>query len=139
MRIVVALGGNALVGPSGETTYNGLVLAIGRTVKSLAFLVRKKHEVVIVFGSGPQVGALVLQNELAKNKVAPMPLDVIDAQLQGEVGYLVLQALSNELKSIGVQRPVVSVLTQVLVNEKDPAFGKPSKPIITSNSPVAFS
>ncbi|MDO8633839.1 MAG: carbamate kinase [archaeon] len=129
MRVVVALGGNALVGRSGKTTYKGLVLAIKRTVRQLAFLVRRKHEIVLVFGSGPQVGALVLQNELAKNKVSPMPLDVLDAQLQGEVGYMLEQALSNELKSIGVRRPVVSVLTQTVVEKKDPAFRNPSKPI----------
>lgn len=129
MRIVIALGGNALVKGKGETTYKGLVFAINQTVKELAFLVRKKHEVVIVFGSGPQVGALVLQNELAKNKVAPMPLDVLDAQLQGEVGYLLEQALSNELKRVGVRKPIVSVLTQTLVDKKDPAFNNPSKPI----------
>ena len=129
LRIVVALGGNALVGQSGKTTYKGLVLAIKSTVRELAFLARQKHEIVIVFGSGPQVGALVLQNELAKNKVSPMPLDVLDAQLQGEVGYLLEQALSNELKSIGAHKAVVSVLTQTLVDKKDPAFKNPSKPI----------
>jgi len=75
------------------------------------------------------VGALILQNELAKRQVDPMPLDVLDAEIQGEVGYLLEQALQNALQQRRIKKPVVNVVTQIIVDKKDPAFKHPSKPI----------
>ncbi|MBI1972971.1 carbamate kinase [Candidatus Woesearchaeota archaeon] len=125
---VVALGGNAL-SSSGEVSYNNLHKTIQHTCKLLVTLVKKKYGVVIVFGSGPQVGALLIQNQLAKHSVAPMPLDVLDAEVQGELGYLIEQSLQNELQKAKIRKPVISVLTQVIVSKKDPAFKHPSKPV----------
>lgn len=125
---VVALGGNAL-SSSGKVTYEDLLASINHTAKILCKLIKKKYGVAIVFGSGPQVGALIIQNQLAKKQISPMPLDVLDAEIQGEVGYLLEQALQNALRSNHIKKPVVNVLTQVIVSKKDPAFKHPSKPI----------
>ena len=123
MKIVIALGGNAIT-TSGKVTYEGLVKNIDRTSKWLAPII-KKHQVTIISGSGPQIGAILLQNELAKNKIKPMPLDVLDAQLEGELGYLISQSLINSLRDH--KKDVATILTQVLVDKKDPAFHNPTK------------
>ncbi len=125
---VVALGGNAL-SSSGNVTYNDLLATIKHTAQLLGKLVKKKYGIVIVFGSGPQVGALLMQNQLAKKQISPMPLDVLDAEIQGELGYLIEQALQNELQKLGIKKLVVSIVTQVVVSKKDLAFKHPSKPI----------
>lgn len=121
MKIVVALGGNALTTPKEKGSYQELVRNIRHACRSLKFLV-EKHQVVIVSGSGPQVGNLLLQNELAKSKVPEMPLHVLDAELEGELGYLLQQSLLNELK-----QPSVTLLTQVVVAHDDPALKHPTK------------
>ena len=126
--VVVSLGGNAL-SASGKVTYKNLLESVQYTSKLLIEFIKKKYRVVIIFGSGPQVGALLIQNELAKYKVAPMPLHVLDAEVQGELGYLIEQSLQNELQKNHIKKPVVSVLTQVIVDKHDPAFKDPSKPI----------
>ncbi len=125
---VVALGGNAL-SSSGRVTYKDLLTSINHTAQLLSELIKKTYGVAIVFGSGPQVGALIIQNQLAKKQIDPMPLDVLDAEIQGEVGYLLEQALQNVLRKQHLRKPVVNVLTQVIVSKKDPAFKHPSKPI----------
>ncbi len=129
MKIVVALGGNALTTGSGKVTLSGLKKNIKKAVKSLVLLARQKHGLAVVFGSGPQVGALLLQNELSKKHVSAMPLDVLDAQVQGQLGYLLEQALLNALSSSRIKRAVVSILSEVVVNPADSAFTHPSKPI----------
>src|SRR3989344_4547302 len=112
MKIVVALGGNALTKKGEKGAYKDLI---------------KDNKVIIVSGSGPQVGALVLQNELSKKKVPEMPLNVLDAELEGELGYMIELALNNELKKS--KRKSVTVLTQVLVDKNDKGFKNPTKPI----------
>ncbi len=126
--VVVSLGGNAL-SSSGKVRYKKLVKSIEQVAALLVLFVKKKYNLVVVFGSGPQVGALLLQNELAKKKVKPMPLDVLDAEVQGELGYLLEQALQNALQKHRVKRRVVSLLTQVIVDKHDPMFAHPSKPV----------
>ncbi|MEK6812660.1 MAG: carbamate kinase [Nanoarchaeota archaeon] len=120
MRIVVALGGNALTRPEEKGTYKELQKNILQTCKAIKGLMQ--HEVVIVSGSGPQIGSMLLQNELSKKEVPEMPLHVLDAELEGELGYLIQQ----EMKTV-THQPVVTVLTQVLVNAKDAAFQHPTK------------
>ncbi len=120
MRIVIALGGNALTRQKDKGTYSELKKNILHTCRSLKGLMH--HEVVIVSGSGPQIGNILLQNELARSKVPSMPLHVLDAELEGELGYLIQQEIKNM-----THLPVVTVLTQVLVNENDPAFRNPTK------------
>ena len=126
MKIVVALGGNALTKKGEKGTYKELIKNIKKTSKNLIDII-KDNKVIIVSGSGPQVGALVLQNELSKKKVPEMPLNVLDAELEGELGYMIELALNNELKKS--KRKSVTVLTQVLVDKNDKGFKNPTKPI----------
>ena len=126
MRVVVALGGNALTKKRGKGTYEELVKNINKTSRNLSKII-KKYNLIIVSGSGPQVGALLLQNELSKNKVPAMPLDVLDAELEGELGYLIGQSLINELRKNKINKSVVTILTQVLVDKNDRAFKNPTK------------
>ena len=126
MKIVVALGGNALTKKGVKGAYKELIKNIKKTSKNLIDII-KDNKVIIVSGSGPQVGALVLQNELSKKKVPEMPLNVLDAELEGELGYMIELALNNELKKS--KRKSVTVLTQVLVDKNDKGFKNPTKPI----------
>ena len=122
MRIVVALGGNALLrrGESldAETQRRNVEVA----VTALAELARD-HELVITHGNGPQVGLLALQTS-AYTETSPYPLDILGAESEGMIGYLLEQGLTNAL-----EQPVAAVLTQVLVDGGDPAFARPTKPI----------
>jgi carbamate kinase len=123
VRVVVALGGNALLlrgEPAEAETQRARVL---EAASALAVLARE-HELVITHGNGPQVGLLALEAE-AYEAVAPYPLDVLGAESQGMVGYFLVQALGNELPGT----EVVALLTQVVVDGDDPAFGRATKPI----------
>src|SRR6266852_2387045 len=128
-KLVVAIGGNALM-PSRES---GDVVAQRRRIEAtcvrLADLVKEGHEVVLTHGNGPQVGNILLQNEESRHLVPPMPLDVCGAESQALIGYLLAQALRNEFASRKIQRDVACVVTQVLVDASDPAFANPTKPI----------
>jgi carbamate kinase len=122
-RVVVALGGNALI-RRGERAEAATQRAnIVRAVGAVAAIARR-HEVVVTHGNGPQVGLLALQAE-AYRDVAPYPLDVLGAESEGMIGYLLEQELMNALPG----RQVASLLTQVSVDAADPAFAEPSKPI----------
>lgn len=123
MLIVVALGGNALL-QRGEPLEAELQHKnIKETAKALAVLARE-HQLVICHGNGPQVGLLALQSESYK-EVKSYPLDVLDAESQGMIGYLIQQEIGNQLPD----HQVVTLLTQVLVDPNDAAFAKPAKPI----------
>ena len=121
MRVVVALGGNALLrrGEAADARTQRDNVAVA--VRALAEVARD-HEVVVTHGNGPQVGLLALQGE-AYTEVAPYPLDVLGAETEGMIGYLLDQELVNELGA----RPVATLLTQVIVDAGDPAFGAPTK------------
>ena len=123
MRIVVALGGNALLRrgePAEAATQRAHVLEVASALAALA----ADHELVITHGNGPQVGLLALEADAYK-AVAPYPLDILGAESQGMIGYLLVQALGRELP----EREVTALLTQVLVDADDPAFLLPTKPI----------
>jgi carbamate kinase len=122
-RVVVALGGNALIRRGQRAEAATQRANIVRAVRSLA-AVAHHHEVVVTHGNGPQVGLLALQAE-AYRDVAPYPLDVLGAESEGMIGYLLEQELMNALPG----RPVATLLTQVSVDAADPAFADPSKPI----------
>lgn len=128
MKAVIALGGNALTPSGKEITIDGLVKTIDQTARTLARLAEGR-KMAIVFGSGPQVGALLLKEEIAKQKVPAMPLDVLDAEVQGQLGYLIGQSLWNHLNQRVSRRQVVSVVTQIVVKKTDPAFQNPTKPV----------
>ena len=123
MKLVVALGGNALLRrgePAEAETQRQNVRVAASALAALA----AEHELVLTHGNGPQVGLLALEADAYK-AVMPYPLDVLGAESQGMIGYLLAQALQNELPD----REVAVLLTQVLVDRADPAFDHPSKPI----------
>ena len=122
MRIVVALGGNALARRGEPMTAEFLRANVRSTCEALAKLA-SDYEMVITHGNGPQVGLLALQN-LAYQDVAAYPLDILGAETQGMIGYVVQQELSNAL---GGDREVVAVITTTVVDEADPAFDRPTK------------
>ena len=127
MRLVIALGGNALLRKGEKGTYEEQFSNARKTAKFLADVIEGGHELVITHGNGPQAGAIALQNEAAKNVVPPMPLDVVNAETQALIGYMLQQSLINELRNRGVERSVVALVTQVVVRKDDPAFKNPTK------------
>ena len=127
--VVVALGGNAILqrgerGTAGEQFEN-----IRVTSWHVAQMIAAGWRVLVSHGNGPQVGNILLQNEEARDVVPPMPLDVCGAQSQGLIGYMLSQALRNELRAKGIERQPAAVVTQVLVDPEDAAFRQPTKPI----------
>ncbi len=128
MKIVIALGGNALARPEQEGTYDQQVANVRTVCEQLAQVIRSGHQVVVTHGNGPQVGNLAIQEGSTKD-VPELPLHVLDAMTQGGIGYLIQRELGNVLELAGSPHPVASVVTQVLVDGKDSAFKSPSKPI----------
>jgi len=122
--IVLALGGNAIIQKGEKETYSTLINNIRQMSKVIAPIV-KKYRVVITHGNGYEIGNLLLQNEIARNKVPPMPLDILGAQSQGLIGYPLEEQLTNELRN--TRKNIIVILTQVLVNRNDPAFKNPTK------------
>jgi carbamate kinase len=126
--ILVALGGNALIrkGESGSARQqlDNLKLPIAQIARLAA-----DYRIIITHGNGPQVGNLLLQQECAKD-LPRMPLEILVAQTQGQIGYMIESTLDQELMKIGVNtRPLVSLISYVVVDENDPAFEAPSKPV----------
>ncbi len=128
-RIVVALGGNAILSAGQRGTAEEQRENIYIACQAIAGLICAGHEVVVTHGNGPQVGAVLLQNALAAEVTPAMPLDVCGAATQGQLGYAIQQTLSNILRERGLPKLVVSLVTQVEVSAEDPAFGNPTKPI----------
>jgi carbamate kinase len=129
VRVVAALGGNALSPPGGTGSVEEMRDALQSTGKALAALVASGVSLVLTHGNGPQVGRILLQQELASAKVPPMPMDVCGAESQGQLGYLIAQALDNALRAANLEARVLCLVTQVVVNGRDPAFRRPSKPV----------
>ena len=128
-RIVVALGGNAVLRSKQLTSYAEQFENVRRTCAQVVELIAEGYQPIFTHGNGPQVGNLLVQNEAAASLVPAVPLDVCGAETQGQIGYMIQQALDNEQKARGVRRPVVSLVTQVIVDADDPAFALPVKPI----------
>lgn len=127
--IAVALGGNALIRAGDRGTYEEQRANVRTTVKALVNLMDAGHRLVITHGNGPQVGNLLLQQEAASDRVPPMPLHVCGAQSQGQIGYMLQQALVDALADAGLSREVITLVTQVVVDPESPAFRQPSKPV----------
>ncbi|MFC7225823.1 carbamate kinase [Salinirubellus salinus] len=123
--IVVALGGNTLLGSQGHWTFDEQREAVARTARQLADAIHAGYDVVLTHGNGPQVGTLLLQQDNVEEP-ARRPLDVLVAETQAQIGYLVQQALDNELPD---STDSVTVVTQVVVDPDDPAFETPTKPV----------
>ena len=128
-RIVVALGGNAILRSKQLSSYEEQFENVRRTCRQVVELIAQGYQPIFTHGNGPQVGNLLIQNEAAARLVPAVPLDVCGAETQGQIGYMIQQALRNELGARGLSRPVVSVITQVLVDADDPAFATPTKPV----------
>lgn len=127
-RVVIALGGNAIA-HEGHAGPDAQRKAVEGAMEHVAGLIGEGYEVAITHGNGPQVGNLLLKNELASDVVPAVPLDWCVAQTQATLGYLMATALERSLASLGLARTVTVVLTRVLVEADDPAFANPSKPI----------
>ncbi|MBA3418583.1 MAG: carbamate kinase [Geodermatophilaceae bacterium] len=128
-RILIALGGNAMIGPGGDASVAAQQAAVTRAVAGVAGLVRAGHEVVLTHGNGPQVGNLLTKNELSAHEVPPVPLDWCVAQTQATIGFTIQNALEDALRQVGCDRRTATVVTRTVVDADDPGFGSPSKPI----------
>jgi carbamate kinase len=128
-KAVVALGGNALIKDGQEGNIHEQFANTRLIVKSIVKMIQNGWDVVVTHGNGPQVGAILLQNDLARDVTPPMPLGICVAESEGLIGYMIQQCLSNALKRENIDRPVVALITQVLVDEDDPSFKNPTKPI----------
>lgn len=128
-KIVIALGGNAILQAKQEATYETQLENVRKSCEVIARLVKEGYQLVISHGNGPQVGNLLRQNEEAKHVVPQMPLDVLNAETQGFIGYMMEQSLLNELNKLGIKKQVVTLVTRVEVSKDDEGFKDPSKPI----------
>lgn len=129
MKLVVALGGNALVKPGQEGTSEQQFETTRQTVEAIVQMIEHGHEVVLTHGNGPQVGSILLQQEIAKEVTPAMPLDVCGAMSQGQIGYMMAQCMTAALHDRQLDKRVATVVTQVLVDGDDPAFEHPTKPV----------
>jgi len=128
---VIAIGGNSLIKDSAHQSVEDQYAATKETCLHIADMIEAGYEVIIGHGNGPQVGFILRRSEIAA-KVEGMhevPLDVCGADTQGAIGYALQQNLQNELRRRGKPKPVATVVTQVLVDQSDPAFKNPTKPI----------
>jgi len=130
-RLVIALGGNAIIPVGQEGTYEQQMAITRETMDQVAQLAEAGHQVVMTHGNGPVVGNIVLRNDagMAIHGIPPMPMFVCGADSQGGLGFMLVQALQNALHQRGLKIPVAAVVTQVLVDREDTAFSKPTKPI----------
>jgi carbamate kinase len=127
--VLVSLGGNAILKHGQKGTAEEQEANVQNTAKHLASLLRRGEKIAITHGNGPQVGNILLQNEIAKETLPAMPLDVCGAESQGMIGYMFQRALRSELGSRGPNLPVVTIVSQTLVDAEDPAFKNPTKPV----------
>ena len=125
MRIVVAVGGNALIKAGQAGTWPEQLENVREIAEAVLALRAQGHEVVLTHGNGPHVGALLLQNALGEREAAPLPLDALIAMTQGQIGYL----LESAFAAIDAAVPIAVLLTRVLVDPADDAFENPTKPV----------
>ena len=126
---VIAIGGNSLIKDKGRQTVPDQYEAARETCVHIAGMIEQGWNVAIGHGNGPQVGFIMRRSELARHELHEVPLDFCGADTQGAIGYMLQQNLYNEFKRRGIHKQATTVVTQVLVDKNDPAFGKPTKPI----------
>ena len=126
---VIALGGNALIVDAGRQTIPDQYAAVIAAIGPIVDLIADGWNVVITHGNGPQVGFILRRSELAIDEVIPVPMDYATADTQGAIGYMFQKALHNRFRTLGIDRPVSTVVSQVLVASDDPAFVRPTKPV----------
>lgn len=126
---IVAIGGNSLIIDKQHEDVQSQVKAVEESCKHIANMIERGWNVIVTHGNGPQVGFILRRNELASPEVHTTPLDVIGADTQGSIGYMIARALDNEFKQRNIKRSVAAVVTQVLVDREDPGFKNPTKGI----------
>lgn len=126
---VIAIGGNSLVQVHQVGTIEEQFENARITCEGIADMIAQGWDVVLTHGNGPQVGNVMLRVELASHEIYPLPLDVCDADTEGGMGYMLQQVLGNALSERGIERTVVTLVTQVEVDADDPAFDNPTKPV----------
>ena len=127
--LVIALGGNALLPPGQAGDLEAMHRRVRESAAAIADLAEEDIRLAITHGNGPQVGNLLLQTEEARGKVSPSPLDVLVAETQAQIGYLLQQAVRNEFTRRDRSTGIATVITQIVVDPDDPAFREPSKPV----------
>lgn len=126
---VLAIGGNSLIRSKDRSSFADQLATTADTCRHIADIVEAGHDIVVTHGNGPQVGFILIRSHLARNRLPESPLDACNAQTQAEIGYMIQQSLGNEFRNRGIAKPVVTVVTQVVVDAADPAFRHPSKPV----------
>ncbi|MGH9878842.1 MAG: BMP family ABC transporter substrate-binding protein, partial [Nitrososphaerales archaeon] len=127
--VVIALGGNALLKRDDKGTFEEQFGNVTLAAKGIVNLIESKYRVVLTHGNGPQVGSTLIRHDMAKRIVPPFPLHACNAETQGFIGYMIVQALQNELDKRHIDKAVVAVVSRVVVDENDPSFRNPTKPI----------
>ncbi|MGY2083623.1 carbamate kinase [Blastococcus sp. SYSU DS0539] len=128
-RVVIALGGNAMTGADGSATPEAQRRALAEAATHIAEVVAAGVEVVLTHGNGPQVGNLLVKNELAAHEVPPVPLDWNVAQTQATIGFTLADELDAALRARGLPQRTAGLITRTLVDADDPNFAVPSKPV----------
>ena len=128
-KIVIALGGNALLRGNQEGTNDEQKKNTSDTLKNIIHLIKEGHGIIISHGNGPQVGNILMRNDAGEETygIPQMPLDVCVADSQGSIGYMIERQLRNLLRQEGIERNIITLVTQVVVNKNDPAFNNPIK------------
>ena len=125
--VIIALGGNALSPKNEAGTIQQQFKHTRSSLKAVLHFVKLNYNICITHGNGPQVGAEMSRNEISMDKIPPLPLNVLVANTQGAIGYMIQQSLQNALYEINSKREVVSIISQMKVDEKDPAIKNPTK------------
>ncbi|MFW9851175.1 MAG: carbamate kinase [Candidatus Thorarchaeota archaeon] len=128
-KAVIAIGGNSLIKDKAHKTVPDQYAATAETCKHIADMIEQGWDVVISSGNGPQVGFILRRSELSAHELHEVPLDYCGADTQGAIGYMIQRALYNEFRKRNIEKPVASIVTQVLVSKDDPAFENPAKPV----------
>ncbi|HEX7117220.1 MAG TPA: carbamate kinase [Longimicrobiales bacterium] len=128
-KIVVALGGNALIAPGERGDIHQQFAHTRESLEPIVELAGQGWTIAVVHGNGPQIGDELLRNEAARTELPPLPLGVLDAATAGWIGYMIQQSLQNALVRAGVRRDVVTLITQVVVDPNDPEMREPTKPV----------
>jgi carbamate kinase len=129
MRVLIALGGNAMTGEGGSARVEDQIAAGKIAMEAVADLLQHDIDIVLTHGNGPQVGNLLVKNELAAAVVPPVPLDWCGASTQATLGFVLMEALDVATAARGVYRRSAALVTRSLVDPNDPGFSRPTKPI----------
>jgi len=126
---VIAVGGNSLLDPNLPPTVENQFAVTSKAMEPVVELLLRGERLILTHGNGPQVGFMQLRSELAKKEVHELPLDTLVATTQGSIGFMIQRALREQMISRGLNRDVISLVTEVEVEADDPAFNNPTKPI----------